>query len=87
MKPTAKNSSNPSDDIPDSLVEILCVRARYEEGIIAKIKVALAAGDKDLVFRLADQMIYEGPGTIPRTPQPKVTKRMGKTGRGGPDKK
>ena len=61
------NNSMPSDDVPDSLIEILCTRARYEEGIIAEIKVALAAGDKDLVFKLADQMFHEGPGTIPRT--------------------
>ncbi len=79
------NNSKPSD-IPDSLIEILCTRGRYEEEKIAEIKVALAAGDKDLVFRLADEMIYEGPGTTPRT-KPKQTKRKGKAAPGGLDKK
>ena len=79
------NNSKPSD-VPDSLVEILCTRARYEEGKIAEIKVALAAHDKDLVFRLAGEMIYEGPGTTLRT-KPKQTKRKGKAALGGIDQK
>ena len=35
---------------------------------------------------LADEMIYEGPGTTPRT-KPKQTKRKGKAGPGGLEKK
>ncbi len=52
--------------VPDSLVEILIVRAKYEQGKQAEIKVAYDAKDKDRVFDLVGEMLYEGPGSLPR---------------------
>jgi hypothetical protein len=57
------NPSKPSA-VPDSLLEILETRVRYEEGKIDEIKAAYDADDRDLVFRLVRQLLYEGPGTI-----------------------
>jgi len=55
----------PSTRPPDSLVDILIARGAYEEGKIEEIKAAYDARDKDRVFSLVGELLYEGPGTNP----------------------
>ena len=71
-------------EAPDSLVEILMVRAQYEEEKQEEIKVAYDAKDKDRVFDLVGELLYEGPGTVPRqTPgAPKPTGRRNQARKG-----
>jgi hypothetical protein len=51
---------------PDNLRDILFARAQYEEAKIGEIKAAFDAHDKDGVFKLAEELIYGGPGTTKR---------------------
>lgn len=46
-------------------MDILIARGAYEEGKIEEIKAAYDARDKDRVFSLVGELLYEGPGTNP----------------------
>ncbi|HEY0255810.1 MAG TPA: hypothetical protein VGC39_00090 [Candidatus Methylacidiphilales bacterium] len=56
--------------VPDSLIEIFATRARWEEAKLDEIKVAYDAGDKEKVFKLSGELLYEGPGTVDKQPAP-----------------
>jgi len=64
----AKNQTNKAAEVPDSLIEILCQRGRYEEEMLDRIKVAFDREDQRKVFRLVGKLLYEGPGTVPLSP-------------------
>ena len=55
--------AQPGSDAPDTIEGILLARADYEDKKIQAIKEAVDSGDKDRVFALARELIYDGPGT------------------------
>jgi hypothetical protein len=61
------NGTENAQPAPDNIEEILLARADYEEAKIREIKKAVDVQDKDKVFQLATELIYDGPGTLPRT--------------------
>ena len=61
----AKNQTNKAAEVPDSLIEILCQRGRYEEEMLVRIKDAFDKNEQGKVFRLVGKLLYEGPGTVP----------------------
>jgi hypothetical protein len=63
MATTAKSRE---EKLPENLREILLARAVYEESKIGEIKAAFDDGDKDGVFKLVEELIYDGPGAIKR---------------------
>jgi hypothetical protein len=63
----AKDTTQPNQTMaPDNLRDILFARANYEEAKIGEIKAAFDAHDKESVFKLAEELIYGGPGTTKR---------------------
>jgi hypothetical protein len=63
-----KNQTDKTAEVPDSLIEILCQRGRYEEEMLERIKDAFDKNDQRKVFRLVGKLLYEGPGTVPLSP-------------------
>jgi hypothetical protein len=63
-----KNQIDKTAEVPDSLIEILCQRGRYEEEMLERIKDAFDKNDQRKVFRLVGKLLYEGPGTVPLSP-------------------
>jgi len=63
-----KNDTNKTDKgrvpAPDSLVDILNTRCRWEEEKTQEIKIAYDAGDREKVFTFVGELLYTGPGTI-----------------------
>jgi hypothetical protein len=57
------NDQKPGSDAPNNIEDILFARADYEEAKIREIKEAVDRDDRDLVFKLAKELIYGGPGT------------------------
>jgi len=54
-----------------SLVEILVARARHDEAIIEKIRIAVRAQDKERVFALAEELIRKDE---PKTAQSRIAR-------------
>ena len=63
MDKTTPTSKTPKDPIPDSLIEILCVRARWERSVMAEIRTAHGKKNAEQVMVLLTKLFNEGPGT------------------------
>ncbi len=63
MDKTTPASKARQDPIPDSLIEILCVRARWERSVMAEIRVAHGKKDAKQVMVLLTKLFNEGPGS------------------------
>ncbi len=64
----AKYQTDQAAEAPDSLIEILCQRGRYEEEMLERIKDAFDKNEQRKVFRLVGKLLYEGPGIVPLSP-------------------
>jgi hypothetical protein len=62
-KPTPVSKTT-TDAIPDSLMEILCVRAKWERSVMAEVRLAHGKSDVKQVMVLLTKLFVEGPGTI-----------------------
>jgi hypothetical protein len=64
MSATTPVSKTTTDTIPDSLIDILCVRAKWERSVMAEIRQAHGKKDVKQVMVLLTKLFNEGPGTI-----------------------
>jgi hypothetical protein len=64
MAKTATPPNAGKDPIPESLIEILCVRARWEKSVLAEIRQAHGEQDTKKVMSLLEKLFTEGPGSL-----------------------
>jgi hypothetical protein len=64
MAKTSPASKADRDPIPDSLIEMHCARADWEDSVLEEIRAAHAARDVDQVMSLLSTFFTEGPGTL-----------------------
>jgi hypothetical protein len=57
-------SKTKSDPIPDSLIDLLCTRAKWERSVMEEIQAAHGKQDTKQVMTLLTKFFTEGPGSM-----------------------
>ena len=63
MDKTTGPSKKEKDRLPDSLIELLCERAAFEEATLDQIRSAHERNDAAEVMKLVGMLLNGGPGT------------------------
>jgi hypothetical protein len=64
MSTNTVSSKTKSDPIPDSLIDLLCTRAKWEQSVMEEIQAAHGKEDTKQVMALLAKFFTEGPGSM-----------------------